>query len=254
MVRAHPLRVLSRAAVALAVATIAGCGSTPDPVDAAVRPAPVPATRTVEVPRPPAPTLAERLALAAPSADPQVIELALEAQRCATLDGQIGSVERLAVIDYSRPSTEQRLWVFDLTAADLLYSEHVAHGKYSGGNMTTEFSNTEGSLMTSLGLFRTAETYVGGNGYSMRMDGLDAGYNDNARDRLIVMHGADYVNPDAAPKMGRLGRSWGCPAVRRAVAREMIDLLKDGQLLFSYYPRDEWLDSSRFLKCDRVDA
>ncbi|MDV3253986.1 MAG: murein L,D-transpeptidase catalytic domain family protein [Lysobacter sp.] len=254
MVRTHPLRVLSRAAVVLAVATIAGCGSTPDPVDAAVRPAPVPATRTVEVPRPPAPTLAERLALAAPSADPQVIELALEAQRCATLDGQIGSVERLAVIDYSRPSTEQRLWVFDLTAADLLYSEHVAHGKYSGGNMTTEFSNTEGSLMSSLGLFRTAETYVGGNGYSLRMDGLEPGFNDRARERLIVMHGADYVDPRQALQQGRLGRSFGCPAVRGEIAQELIDTLKDGQLLFAYYPDSQWLEGSRFLGCDSAGA
>ena len=198
--------------------------------------------------------LMSRLAAVAPDLDPQVLDLALRARSCAAASGDIAGDTRLAVIDYSRPSTEERLWVFDLVGGDLLYREHVAHGQGSGGNMTTAFSNNDGSHQTSMGLFRTAETYVGGNGYSMRMDGLDAGFNDNARDRLIVMHGADYVNPSAAKGMGRLGRSWGCPAVRQAVARDIIDLLKDGQLLFSYYPEDEWLDSSRFLNCERAVA
>ncbi|WP_052101494.1 murein L,D-transpeptidase catalytic domain family protein [Novilysobacter arseniciresistens] len=197
-------------------------------------------------------TLAERLALAAPDADPQVIALALEARQCATLGGAIGDVERLAVIDYSRPSTEPRLWVFDLDDAELLHAEHVAHGKYSGGNMTTRFSNEQDSWMTSLGLFSTAETYVGGNGYSLRMDGLEPGFNDHARERLIVMHGADYVDPEQALRQGRLGRSFGCPAVRDEIAQELIDTLKDGQLLFAYYPDSQWLEGSRFLGCGAV--
>ncbi len=195
-----------------------------------------------------------RLSAKAPGLDARVLDMALQARTCAAAYGDIEGDSRLAVIDYSMPSTEKRLWVFDLESGDVVFNEHVAHGQGSGGNMTTSFSNQDGSHQTSLGLFRTAETYVGGNGYSMRMDGLDAGFNDNARERLIVMHGADYVNPAAAPAMGRLGRSWGCPAVRQAVAREMIDLLKGGQLLFSYHPTDAWIDSSRFLNCDRVDA
>lgn len=195
-----------------------------------------------------------RLSANAPGLDAKVLDMALQARTCAAAYGDIEGDSRLAVIDYSMPSTEKRLWVFDLASGDVVFNEHVAHGQGSGGNMTTSFSNNDGSHQTSLGLFRTAETYHGGNGYSMRMDGLDAGYNDNARDRLIVMHGADYVNPAATASLGRLGRSWGCPAVRRAVAQEMIDLLKDGQLLFSYYPENKWIDSSRFLNCDRVDA
>ena len=198
--------------------------------------------------------LLARLSANAPGLDGKVLDMALQARTCAAAYGDIEGDSRLAVIDYSMPSTEKRLWVFDLVSGDVVFNEHVAHGQGSGGNMTTAFSNNDGSHQTSLGLFRTAETYVGGNGYSMRMDGLDAGFNDNARDRLIVMHGADYVNPDGAKQMGRLGRSWGCPAVRQAVAREMIDLLKGGQLLFSYYPQEEWVDSSRFLNCERVDA
>ena len=198
--------------------------------------------------------LLARLAANAPGLDAKVLDMALQARTCAAAYGDIEGDSRLAVIDYSMPSTEKRLWVFDLASGDVVFNEHVAHGQGSGGNMTTAFSNNDGSHQTSLGLFRTAETYHGGNGYSMRMDGLDVGYNDNARDRLIVMHGADYVNPAATASLGRLGRSWGCPAVRRAVAQDMIDLLKDGQLLFSYYPEQEWIDSSRFLNCDRVDA
>ena len=198
--------------------------------------------------------LLARLSANAPGLDTKVLDMALQARTCAAAYGDIEGDSRLAVIDYSMPSTEKRLWVFDLASGDVVFNEHVAHGQGSGGNMTTAFSNNDGSHQTSLGLFRTAETYHGGNGYSMRMDGLDAGFNDNARDRLIVMHGADYVNPAATASLGRLGRSWGCPAVRRAVAQDMIDLLKGGNLLFSYYPKDEWIDSSRFLNCDRVDA
>lgn len=195
--------------------------------------------------------LLERLSAAAPAADPQVLALALEARDCAVQAETAPASERLAVIDYSRPSTEPRLWVFDLREGKLLFAEHVAHGKGSGENLATAFSNRDGSHQSSLGLFLTAETYQGGNGYSMRMDGLEPGVNDAARDRMIVMHGAGYVDPLTAALQGRLGRSFGCPAVRREVARKMIDTLKQGQLLFAYYPDQDWLQRSRFLGCGR---
>lgn len=197
-----------------------------------------------------APGLLERLAGAAPGADPKVLALALEARDCALARQVVPDPARLAVIDYSRPSTEPRLWVFDLDAGRLLYAEHVAHGRGSGGNLATAFSNRSGSHQSSLGLFRTAETYRGGNGYSLRMDGLEPGVNDAARERAIVMHGADYVDPVTAALQGRLGRSFGCPAVRREVAAEVIDALKQGQLLFAYYPDEDWLRRSPFLGCD----
>lgn len=193
----------------------------------------------------------ESLALlqdSAPDANPEVIAMAYSALQCASAHGMESS-DRLAVIDYSLPSTQPRLWVFDLESGTLLYREHVAHGRNSGGNMTTKFSNVEGSFASSLGLFRTRETYVGSNGYSMRMDGLEPGFNDQARSRAIVMHGAPYVDVNAAQKQGRLGRSLGCPAVREGVARQMIDTLKNGQFIFSYYPDPEWLSRSRYLNC-----
>ena len=200
------------------------------------------------------PTLLQRLVKAAPKADPEVLALALEARTCAGRAGTGTDATRLAVIDYSKPSTERRLWVFDLANANLLYDEYVAHGRGSGENMATSFSNTDGSHQTSLGLFTTAETYMGGNGYSLRMDGHEPGWNDKARDRLIVMHGAPYVNPLQARVQGRLGRSFGCPAVRPEVAKPMIDTLKQGQLVFAYAKNEKWLKGSRFLGCNGAAA
>lgn len=191
----------------------------------------------------------QQLAAAAPKADPAVLKLALQAKRCAVASGAADAPERLAVIDYSRPSTQRRLWVFQLDRAELLLFEYVAHGKGSGGNLATQFSNREGSHQSSLGLFTAAETYDGKNGYSLRMDGLEPGTNDHARERLLVMHGADYVDPAQALRQGRLGRSFGCPAVRRGVAREVIDSLKGGQMVFAYYPDTQWLERSPFLDC-----
>jgi hypothetical protein len=195
------------------------------------------------------PGLLSRLQAQAPRLDPQVLGLALDAAGCAAASGRVAPPRRLAVIDYSKPSTEPRLWVFDLREARLLHAEHVAHGRRSGENLATSFSNENSSHQTSLGLFATAETYVGGNGYSLRMDGLEPGINDRARDRAIVMHGAPYVDPVLAQRQGRLGRSLGCPAVRPAVAHEVIDTLKDGQLLFAYYPDRQWLANSTFFRC-----
>jgi hypothetical protein len=194
-------------------------------------------------------SLAATLAKAAPSADPKVLALAVSAVDCATAHGMSPS-DRLAVIDYSLPSTKPRLWVFDLNKRKLLYRELVAHGRNSGDNYPQHFSNTLGSLQSSLGLFRTLDTYSGSNGYSLRMDGLEAGVNDKALERAIVMHGAPYVDEKTANRQGRLGRSWGCPALRSGVAKQVIDTLKGGQFIFSYYPDREWLASSRYLNCD----
>jgi hypothetical protein len=197
--------------------------------------------------------LLARLSAAAPDIDPKVLALALEARDCAMSKAAVEGPERLAVIDYTRASTRKRLWIFDLDRATLLYDEYVAHGRGSGGDMATEFSNDEGSYQSSLGLFAAAETYQGENGYSLRLDGLEPGINDNARKRLLVMHGADYVDPEQAKRQGRLGRSWGCPAVRTAVAHGVIDSLKDGQLVFAYAKDAAWLNGSRFLHCDKAE-
>jgi hypothetical protein len=196
-------------------------------------------------------SLEEALVQAAPTADPKVIRLAVESASCASGQDQ-RAAQRLAVIDYSRPSTEPRLWVFDVDRRRLLYTELVAHGRNSGENYSHSFSNAPGSYESSLGLFRTRDSYQGHNGYSLRMDGLESGVNDRASERAIVMHGAPYVNTSFLHSQGRLGRSQGCPAVRPAVARELIDALKGGQYIFSYYPDTKWLASSAFLQCSTL--
>jgi hypothetical protein len=195
--------------------------------------------------------MAEMLSRAAPGADRKVLQLAARAMSCALRRPELGiDPTRLSVIDYSRPSTQQRMWVFDLARQKLLFEEWVAHGRNSGGNQTEHFSNRDGSFMSSLGAFTAKETYMGGNGYSLRLEGLEPGFNDHARDRAIVIHGAPYVNPTMARLQGRLGRSLGCPAVRLTVARPLINSLRNGAMVFAYYPDKAWLERSQLLGPD----
>lgn len=194
--------------------------------------------------------LVDALAKQAPGLDRQVLGLAAEALQCARRHRQVGDEALLSVIDYSRPSTERRLWVFDLARQRLLFQEWVAHGRNTGANVAAHFSNDDGSYMSSLGAFTTQETYTGHNGYSLRLQGLEPGFNDRARDRAIVMHGAPYVSEAIIRSQGRLGRSLGCPAVRPAIARQLIDTLRGGSFVFAYYPDKEWLRRSRMLTAD----
>lgn len=180
------------------------------------------------------------------SIEMDVLEMALSAASCAVRAGDARAPSTLTVIDYSKASTEKRLWVFDLKSRELIYEELVAHGQGTGANMATQFSNEPDSHRTSLGLFRTDAPYVGKNGYSLRLDGLDKGLNDRARERAIVMHGAPYVSAAFVKSNGRLGRSHGCPAVSADVARRMIDRVKGGGLVFAYYP-DARLKSSKYV-------
>jgi hypothetical protein len=179
-------------------------------------------------------TVPATFAKGAKGLSPEVLAMALDAVAAARAQGVTGRDDLLTVIDYSRPSTEPRLWVLDLAHGEVLFHELVAHGSGSGDNYATRFSNVNDSRQTSLGLFRTAGTYEGGNGYSLKLEGLDRGVNDNAEARHIVMHGAWYVSPDHASSHGRLGRSWGCPALSETVAPRVIDTIKGGTFLFSY--------------------
>lgn len=192
-------------------------------------------------------SLATAGAAAARPLDAEIVELAFSAATCAVRAGSAPAPATLTVIDYSKPSTEKRLWVFDMQTREVLYEELVAHGEGTGEDRATTFSNTPDSHRSSLGLFVTEETYVGRNGYSLRLNGLERGFNDRARERAIVMHGASYVSEAFAASRGRLGRSWGCPALREAVARPLIDRVKGGSLLFVYYPDQQWLKSSTYL-------
>ncbi len=140
----------------------------------------------------------------------------------------------LTLIDFTKPSTEQRLCVIDLQEQQTLFKSHVSHGRNSGGNYAVSFSNQPQSFKSSLGFFRTGDTYYGKNGYSLILEGLEKGKNDKAKERAIVMHGAKYADPAVIKKQGRLGRSLGCPALPPAVSREIINTIKQGTLLYIY--------------------
>ncbi|HSN71429.1 MAG TPA: murein L,D-transpeptidase catalytic domain family protein [Steroidobacteraceae bacterium] len=178
---------------------------------------------------------------------PAVLERALAAYRCAMREQLVERPGLLTLIDYAKPSTEPRLWVLDLDRGRVLYEELVAHGRNTGELFATAFSNVPESKQSSIGVFRTGATYFGKHGLSLRLDGLEPGVNDKARDRAIVMHGADYVSERFVERQGRLGRSWGCPAVRREIARPLINLLSGGSLIFAHYPDSNWLANSEFL-------
>jgi hypothetical protein len=188
------------------------------------------------------------LAALAPALDQNVLRLALAAHDKALAEGLLANPNILTVIDYSRPSTDPRFWVFDLAAHRLLFEELVAHGRNSGDNVATRFSNDDSSLESSLGFYVTGDVYMGKHGRSLRINGLDKGWNDHALARGIVVHAADYVSAAYAAAEGRLGRSWGCPALSPKVAARVIDTIQGGSALFAYYPDSTWLAGSSFLE------
>lgn len=156
--------------------------------------------------------------------------------------------EVLTVIDFTLPSTEKRMWIIDLATQEILLNTVVSHGRNSGNLMAEKFSNRPESYQSSLGFYKTAETYHGKHGYSLRLDGLEKGFNDQARNRAIVIHGADYAREEVAKMSGRLGRSLGCPAVPSELSDEVIDLIKDGSLLFIYGNDQNYLAQSPLLQ------
>lgn len=191
--------------------------------------------------------MAQRLEAAGVPSEP--LRAALRAWACGRARGEFES-PILTLVDYARPSTERRLWVLDLAEGAVLFHELVAHGRESGLREARRFSNESGSRQSSLGLFRTGQTYLGRHGYSLRLVGLEPGTNHRAEERGIVVHGADYATAAFATRHGRLGRSWGCPALDPSVHRAVIDTIRDGTALFAYHPDPDWLASSPFLRCD----
>jgi hypothetical protein len=177
---------------------------------------------------------------------PEVLKLSLTAYRNARQKG-LDPRQLLTIVDYTKPSTERRLWVVDMKSNKVLFNTWVAHGKNSGGVTSNSFSNDSRSLKSSLGVFLTSESYDGHNGYSLRLKGLEHGINDNAYRRTVVFHGADYANPEVAKQLGRLGRSWGCFAVGRQVIKPLVDTIKHDTLVVAYYPDKGWLKNSEFL-------
>ena len=188
---------------------------------------------------------AKKIAAGTHNLKPSIVKLAIGAFYNAQKLGIRVNKPIITVIDYSLPATEKRLWVVDLRQDRILYASMVAHGKNSGGNYTKKFSNKVNSLQTSMGLFLTASTYFGKNGYSLRMKGLEKGVNDKAELRAIVLHGAPYVRTTGKSK--RLGRSWGCPAVEEPLAKPIINTIKNGTLILAYSTDRAWKKHSPFI-------
>lgn len=149
-------------------------------------------------------------------------------------DGALKNDSVITVIDFDQPSINKRMYVLDIKNYRLLFNTWAAHGRNSGALMATSFSNAMSSNKSSLGFYLTDEPYYGGNGYSLKLKGLEYGVNDRAMARAIVLHGADYVSQASINELGYLGRSYGCPAVPRALSRPIIDAIKEGSVLFIY--------------------
>ncbi len=153
----------------------------------------------------------------------------------------------LTLIDFSLSSAQKRLWVIDMATNTILLQSVVSHGRNSGDEFATQFSNENNSFKSSLGFYATGEVYQGKHGMSLRLDGLEYGINDNARNRAVVMHGADYANENIISKQGRLGRSQGCPAVPIALHKEIINLIKEQSCLFIYHPSRNYENKSKLI-------
>ncbi len=181
--------------------------------------------------------------------NPEAFEKAYLGFRNLQKAGQLdGNSHLLSICDFSLSSKQKRLWVIDLNEKKVLFNSLVAHGKNTGEEFATQFSNRESSYQSSIGFYITETTYTGNNGYSLKLLGMDRGYNDAALQRAIVMHGADYVSEDFIRSQNRIGRSWGCPAVPRELAAPIINTIKGKNCLFIYYPDQHYLSSSQWLK------
>jgi len=158
--------------------------------------------------------------------------------------GLIRKKRVLTICDFSQPSCSRRLYVIDVRRKKLLYQTFVAHGENSGGDYATTFSNEPESFKSSLGFYLTNKTYVGRNGLSLRISGVDTGYNDMASKRNIVLHGSNYVNPQYMSDFGTIGTSLGCPAMPTGVSKRIIRAVKNGSCLFIYHPTQKYLEES----------
>jgi hypothetical protein len=191
-------------------------------------------------------TEVQHLSQKAPQIDKKALTLALTAYQKAAMEG-LAKKPILTVIDYSKPSSEERLWVFDIINDKLLLNTHVAHGQNSGGTTPTHFSNKTSSKESSLGTFVTQSTYSGSHGYSLNVKGLEKGINDNVYSRRIVVHGANYVEPGFIKSVGHAGRSWGCFAIAQTLSKSLINLVKDGSVIFAYYPDKQYFSHSHYV-------
>ena len=191
-------------------------------------------------------TQIQHLSKKAPALNQDVLKLALTAYHKAFVNGSVKK-PLLTVIDFSLPSNQQRMWIFDLKREQLLYNTYVAHGQNSGASIPNHFSNINSSKESSLGTYVTTDTYYGSKGLALNLQGLEKGFNDNAYSRRVVVHGAWYVEPEFIKRAGRAGRSWGCPAIAATIVKPIINTIKGGTIIFAYYPDSFYLKHSGYV-------
>ena len=185
--------------------------------------------------------------LASTGLENEAFQLAYKGYIKLLQEGVVAKTDLLTIADFSKSSSEKRLFVLDMAHEKILYNTLVAHGRNSGLQYANNFSNNPQSNKSSLGFYLTLTTYFGGNGYSLKLQGLEKGINDKAYKRAIVMHGSDYANPAFASSNGFLGRSLGCPAIPRRQAAPIINTIKNGSVLFIYHPSSFYKTSSNLL-------
>jgi hypothetical protein len=186
-------------------------------------------------------------ALGEPLLNPDAFRLAMQGLAQLDAKGRVVNNRLLTIIDYSLPSSEDRFFVIDLQHQILLFRSLVSHGRNSGTLCAESFSNKAQSHQSALGFYLTGTTYKGGQGYSLLLEGVEPGFNDLARARSIVIHGAAYATHEYITRYGRLGRSFGCPALPPRLTASIIDAIKEGTVIFSYYPDDSYLRYSPVL-------
>ena len=173
-----------------------------------------------------------------------LLQTALAGYKLLLEERSVSRSDVITIIDFSLPSDQKRLWVLDLIQKKVLFRCLVSHGRNSGELMAENFSNSPGSNASSPGFYTTGETYIGKHGLSLTLDGLEMGINDKARERAIVIHGADYVSSDFIRNYGRLGRSQGCPSVPAELSKDIIQTIKGGSCLFIYVPKTSYISNS----------
>jgi len=176
----------------------------------------------------------------------QAFEAGLKAMQAVS--GELSNCDLLTIADFTQSCNSKRLYIIDLKKSQVLFQTYVAHGRNSGNEYATSFSDQERSYKSSLGCYITGDAYEGGNGYSLRLEGKEPGFNHHAFTRTVVIHGADYVSEKYIQQNGRLGRSLGCPAIPRELTAPIIDMIKEGTCFFIYYPDQRYLRTSHLMK------
>ncbi len=178
----------------------------------------------------------------------QAFDYAMKGFNCMKETGKLANQSIISIVDFSKPSSQKRLFIIDLKNYRVLFNTYVAHGVNSGKEFANQFSNRPESNQSSLGFYETADTYIGKHGYSLHLFGMEKGINDNAFKRDIVIHGASYVNEDMIQSNGYIGRSWGCPAVPEHLSRSIIDKIKNGTCLFIFGEDKKYFSHSALLR------